>query len=105
MKPVALARGGATPAALVGRVICHDVRDAAGKVAIDKGHTLDDEAAAKLLGLAWEEAHLRELEPGDLPEEPAGARLSAAAAGAGVEVKGYVGGQWTLDSARRGLCR
>ena len=105
MKPVALGRGGATPAALVGRVICHDVRDAAGKVAIDKGRTLDDEAAAKLLDLAWEEVHLLELEPGDLHEEPAGARLSAAAAGAGVEVKGYVGGQWTLVSGRRGLCR
>ena len=46
--------------------------------------------------LAWEEVHLLELEPGDLHEEPAGARLSAAAAGAGVEVKGYRGGQWTL---------
>ena len=55
------------------------VRDAAGKVAIDKGRTLDDEAAAKLLGLAWEEVHLLELEPGDLHEEPAGARISAAA--------------------------
>ena len=105
MKPVAVRRGDATPAALVGRVICHDVRDAAGKVAIDKGRTLDDDAAAKLLGLAWEEVHLLELEPGDLHEEPAGARLSAAAAGAGVEVKGYVGGQWTLVSGRRGLCR
>jgi hypothetical protein len=105
VKPVALRRDGATPAALVGRVICHDVRDAAGKVAIEKGRTLDDEAAAKLLGLAWEEVHLLELEPGDLHEEPAGARISAAAAGAGVEVKGYVGGQWTLVSARRGLCR
>jgi hypothetical protein len=77
----------------------------AGKVAIDKGRTLDDEAAAKLLDLAWGEVHLLELEPGDLHEEPAGARLSAAAAGAGVEVKGYVGGQWTLVSGRRGLCR
>ena len=33
MKPVALARSSATPTALIGRVICHDVRDAAGKVA------------------------------------------------------------------------
>ena len=45
MKPVAVRRGDATPAALLGRVMCHDVRDAAGKVAIDKGRTLDNEAA------------------------------------------------------------
>src|SRR5262249_31909235 len=44
-----------------------------------------------------------ELEPGDLHEEPAGARLSAAAAGPGVDVKGYSAGQWTLAASRRGL--
>src|SRR5439155_1611072 len=47
----------------------------------------------------------QELEPGDIHEEPAGARLSQAAAGEGVEVKGYSGGQWTLAAARRGLLR
>ena len=46
-----------------------------------------------------------ELEPGDLHEEAAGARLSQAAAGDGVEVKGYAGGQWTLSATRRGLLR
>jgi hypothetical protein len=105
VRAVAVRREGATPAALVGRVACHDVRDASGKVAIDKGRMLDADAAARLLALAWEEVHLLELEPADLHEEPAGARLSAAAAGPGVEVKGYAGGQWTLAATRRGLCR
>jgi hypothetical protein len=93
----------AAAAELVGRIACHDVRDAAGKVAIEKGQTLDAAAADRLLTLAWEEVHLLELEPGDLHEEPAGARLASAAAGPGVEVKGYTGGQWTLAATRRGL--
>ena len=105
MKPVALRRADAAPGTLIGRVICHDVRDAGGKVVVDKGRALDAAAAETLLGLPWDQVHLLELEPGDLHEEPAGARLSAAAAGAGVEVKGYTGGQWTLASSRRGLCR
>ena len=105
MKALAVRKAEATAAALVGRVACHDVRDALGKVAIDKGRTLDGDDAARLLALDWDEVHLLELEPADLHEEPAGARLSASAAGPGVEVKGYTGGQWTLAAARRGLCR
>jgi hypothetical protein len=103
VKAIAVRKGAATAADLDGRIACHDVRDGAGKVAIEKGQTLDGEAARRLLTLAWDEVHLLELEPGDLHEEPAGARLSAAAAGPGVEVKGYAGGQWTLTAARRGL--
>jgi len=105
VRAVAISRNSATLADLEGRIACHDVRDAAGKIAVEKGQTLDGEAAGRLLSLAWDEVHLLELEPGDLHEEPAGARLSAAAAGPGVEVKGYAGGQWTLVAARRGLLR
>lgn len=103
MKAIALRKRDATAADLLGRIACHDVRDGAGKVAIDKGQTLDGEAASRLLSLPWEEVHLLELEPGDLHEEPAGARLASTAAGAGAEVKGYAGGQWTLVATRRGL--
>src|SRR3989441_1681997 len=105
MKPVALAREGAAVAALEGRVICGDVRGADGKVTVEKGQVLDAELARRLLDLPWRVLHLLELEPGDIHEEPAGARLSQAAAGEGVEVKGYSGGQWTLAAARRGLLR
>ena len=104
MRAVCIKKSGATSVAdFEGRIACHDVRDGAGKVAIEKGQTLDVEAATRLLSLPWDEIHLLELEPGDLHEEPAGARLSAAAAGPGVEVKGYTGGQWTLTASRRGL--
>ena len=105
MRAIAVRRTAVGAGDLEGRIACHDVRDAAGKVAIQKGQTLTREAAAALLALPWDEAHLLELEPGDLHEEPAGARLSGAAAGPGVEVKGYAGGQWTLAATRRGLLR
>jgi hypothetical protein len=103
VRAIAVRKSEATAADLDGRIACHDVRDGAGKVAVEKGQTLDAEAARRLLSLAWDEAHLLELDPGDLHEEPAGARLSAAAAGPGVQVKGYGGGQWTLAATRRGL--
>ena len=102
---MSVARDGAVPASFEGRVICHDVRAADGKVALEKGQVLDVAAAARLLELPWREIHLLELEPGDIHEEPAGARLSQASAGEGVEVKGYGGGQWTLAATRRGLLR
>jgi hypothetical protein len=105
VKAVAQRREGVTIDLLVGRVLCHDVRDAAGKVALGKGARLDAEAARALLALPWEEIHMLALEPGDLHEEDAGRRLAAAVVGDGIEVKGYTGGQWTLTAARRGLLR
>ena len=105
MKAVAQRREGATTDLLAGRVLCHDVRDAAGKVALGKGARLDAEAARTLLTLPWDELHLLALEPGDLHEEDAGRRLAASVTGDGVEVKGYSGGQWTLTATRRGLLR
>ena len=105
MKAVAQRREGATTDLLAGRVLCHDVRDASGKVALGKGARLDAEAARMLLTLPWDELHLLALEPGDLHEEDAGRRLAASVTGDGVEVKGYSGGQWTLTAMRRGLLR
>jgi len=105
VKAVAQRREGATTDLLAGRVLCHDVRDAAGKVALGKGARLDAEAARTLLTLPWDELHLLALEAGDLHEEDAGRRLAASVTGDGIEVKGYSGGQWTLTATRRGLLR
>jgi hypothetical protein len=105
VKAVAVRKGAAAVSDLEGRIACHDVRDEGRQIAIAKGQMLDRAAAERLLVLPWDEVHLLELEPGDLHEEPAGGRLSAAAAGPGVEVKGYSGGQWTLAATRRGLLR
>ena len=106
MKALALGREGLTPARLVGRIAAHDVRGAGGKIVVRKGQLLDAAAAALALEAPWSvPLHVLELEPGDIHEEPAGSRLAQAAAGAGVDVKGYSGGQWTLAAARRGLVR
>src|SRR5919198_6063263 len=103
MKAIAQRRETATRESLVDRVLCHDVRDGAGKVADEKGARLTATSAATLLATPWDEIHLLAMEPGDLHEEEAGRRLAAAVVGDGVEVKGYSGGQWTLVANRRGL--
>ena len=103
MKALAVRRATATLDALVDRVLCHDVRDADGKVRAPKGARVDTEIAATLLAIPWDEIHVLALDPGDLHEEDAGQRLAVAVVGDGVEVKGYTGGQWALAAARRGL--
>jgi hypothetical protein len=103
MKAIALRRPGADAVALAGRVLCHDVRDGAGKVAGPKGARLDAALARVVLDAPWDEIHVLAMEAGDLHEEEAGARLARAVVGDGVEVKAYTGGQWTLAATRRGL--
>ena len=105
MKAIAQRRETATDDVLLGRVLCHDVRAAAGKVAVPKGARVDAAAARTLLSVPWDEIHLLALDPGDVHEEEAGRRLAAAVVGEGVEVRGYTGGQWTLAATRRGLLR
>jgi hypothetical protein len=105
MKAISQRRQAASLDVLVDRVLCHDVRDAAGKVAAPKGARIDEALARVLLATPWEEIHLLGLEPGDIHEEEAGRRLAAAVVGDGVEVRGYTGGQWTLGATRRGLLR
>ena len=103
MKAIAQRRDGASVETLVGRVLCHDVRGADGKIAVEKGARLTTATTEVLLATPWEEIHLLVVEPGDLHEEEAGKRLAAAVVGDGVEVKAYTGGQWTLTATRRGL--
>jgi hypothetical protein len=105
MKAIAQRRETASLDVLVDRVLCHDVRDAAGKVAAPKGARIDAAVAGTLLATPWHEIHLLALEPGDVHEEEAGRRLADAVVGDGVEARGYSGGQWTLAATRRGLLR
>src|SRR5262249_27921278 len=105
MKAIAQRRDAASLEGLVGKVLCHDVRDAAAKIAVEKGARLTEATAKILLATPWEEIHLLAVEPNDLHEEEAGRRLAAAIVGDGVEVKGYTGGQWTLAATRRGLLK
>jgi len=103
MKAIAVRRHDASVDNLVERVLCHDVRDAAGKVTVAKGARLDRPSAERVLAAPWDEIHVLEVHDGDLHEEDAGRRLAEAVVGSGVQVKGYTGGQWTLAAAARGL--
>lgn len=105
MKAIAQRRESASPDLLTGKVLCHDVRDGTGRIAVAKGARLDPQTAGELLAAPWEEIHLLAVDPGDVHEEEGGRRLADAAVGDGIEVKGYVGGHWTLASTRRGLLR
>ena len=103
MKAIAQRRETGSVESLTGTVLCYDVRDADGKVVGGKGARLDAATARSVLAAPWDELHVLAIEPGDLHEEEAGARLARAVVGDGVEVKGYTGGQWTLSATRRGL--
>ncbi|MFQ5829239.1 MAG: hypothetical protein ACE5JD_08800 [Candidatus Methylomirabilia bacterium] len=105
MKALVVQRAEASAGALVGKMLCHDVRDSSGQLLGRKGAPLDAGAAERLLRGQWTELHLLELGPEDIHEEEAGRRLARAAVGDGVEVKGYAGGQWPLASSRRGLLK
>ena len=95
------ARDGCTPPP--GTVIAHDVRDAAGRIVVPKGSRLDHAAAARLAELPWDELHLLALGAHDVHEGEAGARLAAAAAGAGVRVGALAAGAWPLQATHRGI--
>ncbi len=103
MKAHAVVPREASAERLVGWVLCHDVRDGSGKLALRKGRVLDEGAARRLVEVAAGEVHLVEMEPGDLHEDPAGERLALAARGPGVRVRDSSGGQWSLRAERRGL--
>jgi hypothetical protein len=90
---------------LQGWVLCHDVRDARGGLLARKGAVLDRAAAGRLAAEVTGEVHLIEMEPGDLHEDPAGARLARAVAGPGTAIRDGAGGQWSLAAAHRGLLR
>jgi hypothetical protein len=90
---------------LVGWVLAHDVRDAAGALLGRKGERLDAASAARTVAGSREEVHFLEMEPGDLHEDPAGERVARAVAGAGVTVRDSSGGQWAIVAGKRGILR
>jgi len=105
MKAHAVVPGAVGAERLVGWVLCHDVRDAGGKLAFRKGTVLDLTSALRLTEVAAGEVHLLEMELGDIHEDPAGERLAAAVAADGVRVRDSSGGQWALVAEHRSLVR
>jgi hypothetical protein len=103
VKVVAVVPREAGAQALVGRVLCHNARDASGRLQAKKGVVLDPEAAARLVAAVSSTVHLLEIQAGELHEETAGSRLARSAAGPGVAMRPAAGGQWALAAAGRGL--
>ena len=103
MHAVRIDRDGARLEDLGGRVLCHELRGADGRVALAKGRLLDHDDASMALSLEWTELHVLALDDGDVHEDDAGTRVARACAGAGIEVRPPSGGQWPLVATLRGV--
>jgi len=104
MKPFAIHPDEVTDARAVGAILCHDIVSVSdtGRIKLGKGSVLgaDDVAALKAFG---GELHLLQLDPGDVHEDEAAARLARAIAGDGIELKGPMESQVHLRATNRGL--
>ncbi|MCC7104633.1 MAG: hypothetical protein IT307_05775 [Chloroflexi bacterium] len=105
MKAHAVQSTAATAEDISGRVIAHTVRRSGSRaVLFRKGQVLQarDLSAVREAG---GELHLLELEPGEIHENEAGARLARAVAGAHTRITGPIESQYAVLADRRGLLR
>ena len=86
----------------IGAVLARDVLDAAGRVALAKGHRLTSSDAALVNG---GELHVVWLDRDDVDEDSAATLLGQAVAGPGVELHAPVESQARLSAATRGIVR
>jgi len=103
MHAIRVERRAAQTADLMGRVLCHELRDHEGRVAIAKGRVLDADDSQRALDLAWTELHLLALDRDDVHEDEAGERIARAVAGEGTAVRTASGGHWPIAATHRGL--
>ncbi len=90
----------------VGLVVAHAVRNLAGtKFVLRKGDVVGREDVAPLRELGSRELHLLGIQPDELHEAEAGARLARAIAGPGISLRGPAESQYTLLADHRGLLR
>jgi hypothetical protein len=99
-------RAGAVDREDVGLVAAHAVRNGAGtKFILRKGDILTTEHLQQLHAIGDRELHLVGIEPDELHEAEAGARLARAIAGPGIDLRGPAESQYTLLARERGLLR
>ncbi len=87
----------------VGKILVHNIADEAGRKALSKGQVVREEDLEKLARLGRREVYVAELEPGDVHEDQAAARLAQAVAGPGVTLGRAAAGRVNLHAAHRGL--
>lgn len=103
MKPERWQRADLATLDLRDAIVVHDVRDRAGRVAIERGTRLTSEHRDQLAGLAWERLHVIRIGSDSIGEAEAGTRLARACAGGGVVAGEGGGGHWSLSAAHRGM--
>jgi hypothetical protein len=104
MRPETLHTADITAAAIVGRVLAHDVQAMVGteRIRLRKGHRLSA-GDVPTLHAADRTVHLIALEAGDVHEEDAARRLARAVAGAGIQIGDPHESMITLRAGERGL--
>ncbi len=93
------------PSEAVGMLLCHNLSDQAGHKVFRKGYLIRDVDIPRFLELGFNEIYVAELEPGDVHEDEAAARLATAAAGPGVRMTSATTGRVNLLATTRGIVR
>lgn len=87
----------------LGSILIHNVADEKGHKALMKGKRLDEGGIEKLLGLGKMSVYVGVLEPGDVREDDAAARIAQAVRGMQLAASKPVGGRVNLTAEGSGL--
>jgi len=86
-----------------GAILAHKLYDDAGRLVLNKGHSLSPSDVRRLQGLGYERITVCRLEPGDLHEDAAARRIGRALQGAGIAMRAPGVGRANLTASQRGL--
>lgn len=89
----------------IGTVLVHNIMGVDGRKAFSKGRLVRAEDVEKLRALGADPVYAARLEPGDVREDDAAARLARAAAGDGIELSKPSGGRVNMYATQAGLLR
>ncbi len=88
-----------------GKILAHNVVNAAGQKVIPTVKWVDAETLARLQSLGCTRVWVAELAPDDMPEDEAARRLADAVGGQGVQCSTLVVGRANLQATRDGLLK
>jgi molybdenum cofactor cytidylyltransferase len=86
-----------------GAILVHNIMGADGRKAFSKGHLVRAEDVEKLRALCKETVYAAMLDPNDVREDDAAARLARAVAGGGIELSKPSGGRVNFYAAEQGF--
>jgi len=91
------------PEHAIGHILLHNMPDAHGHKAFAKGHRVTAGDVARLRALDVHRLHVAVLQPGDVPENEAAARVAAAIAGSDLVASTPTAGRVNLLAAKDGV--